>query len=217
MTELNYQKDSKEQMPYQHYLELFADSNPLEISERLAITYEEESQTFCLRFLGTVYRIVWPEFTITHEDNSYGYYPLEEMIYAKILVLRYLTEGKKVRHNGEFRTFRELPWGELYQRQFDGRCIKRLAFGFGNKPEQFKKVMELWGALPLSFGDASYELELFDGYFVRFIIWEGDDEFPPSSQILFSENFGEGLHGEDRVVTGDVCIGTMKALASKLM
>ena len=34
--------------------------------------------------------------------------------------------------------------------------------------------------------------------------WEGDEEFPPSAQILYSDNFQFGFHAEDMVVAGDL-------------
>ena len=43
------------------------------------------------------------------------------------------------------------------------------------------------------------------------ILWEGDDEFPPSSQILFSDNFPVSFQAEDMAVMGDVIIGALKA------
>ena len=72
--------------------------------------------------------------------------------------------------------------------------------------------MEKLGAVRLTDGDCSYELELLEGLFLRFILWEGDEEFPPSSQILFSDNFPLAFAGEDMAVVGDITIGTFKKL-----
>ena len=46
--------------------------------------------------------------------------------------------------------------------------------------------------------------------------WEGDDEFPPSSQILFSDNFAACFAAEDLAVVGDISINMMKALEKTL-
>lgn len=52
------------------------------------------------------------------------------------------------------------------------------------------------------------------GLQVRLILWEGDDEFPPSAQILFSDNFPVAFtQGEDMAVVGDVTIDMLKALS----
>ena len=54
------------------------------------------------------------------------------------------------------------------------------------------------------------------GLFVRLILCAGDDEFTPSAQILFSDNFPAAItQGEDMAVVGDVTIDMLKALAAK--
>ena len=67
------------------------------------------------------------------------------------------------------------------------------------------------GGLPLKHGDAAYEFTLWDNYRLRLIVWEGDDEFPPNAQLLYSANFGEGFAAEDRVVIGGLLITLLKA------
>ena len=104
-----------------------------------------------------------------------------------------------------------MPWGEVYLRQFDGRCIKRLAFSYGNRLGDFKAIMEHIKAVAVKHGDIAYEVEIFPEYKVQMILWEGDDEFPPSSQILFSDNFPVSFKAEDMAVMGDVIIGSLKA------
>ena len=149
-------------------------------------------------------------------DHCKGWYPLEEKPNAKILVLRYLTEGGAAPSTGKFLTYREIPWGEVYFKQFQGRCLFRLAFGFGGKLDKFREIMERVGAQAISSGDVGYELEFMKGLFVRLILWAGDDEFPPSAQILFSDNFPAAFtQGEDMAVVGDVTMDMLKALAAK--
>ncbi|MCD7832377.1 MAG: DUF3786 domain-containing protein, partial [Lachnospiraceae bacterium] len=110
----------------------------------------------------------------------------------------------------KFLTYREVPWGEVYYRQFSGRCLARLAYSYGNRLEAFCTAMEKLGAKKIAAGDAGYEIEVFDGYWIRFQLWGGDEEFPPSAQILFSDNYAAAFHAEDLVVACDVIIGAMK-------
>ncbi|MCI9547264.1 MAG: DUF3786 domain-containing protein [Lachnospiraceae bacterium] len=210
--EFPYAKDNKERLPWEHYLSEFEQADPQEIAQRLQIAYDQEAKSFQVTLLGTVYSVTWPDFQVTHKEDSVGYYPLEDTVSAKILVIRYLLYGLVFPNGGEFYTYREMPSGDLYDRQFNGRCILRLAYGFGSKIDRFRLVMERMGGKKLEFGDASYEVRLTEDYYVRFILWEGDDEFPPSSQILFSDNFPNAFEAEDRTVVAEVCIGMMKAL-----
>ena len=74
--------------------------------------------------------------------------------------------------------------------------------------------MEKIGAEKISNGDAGYEFEFLNDLKLRFILWAGDDEFPPSAQILFSDNFPMAFtQGEDMAVVGDVSINMLKALS----
>lgn len=210
---LGYGKDSKERLPWEHYLSQYQESDPKEIAARLGISYDEEQKYFTLKFLGTVYQISWPDFQVSHEADDMGFYPLETMTYARTLTIRFLLNGAEASGTGKFKTYREMPWGEVYLRQFDGRCIKRLAFSYGNRIKDFQAIMEHMHCVPVKYGDIAYQLEIFPDYLVQMILWEGDDEFPPSSQILFSDNFPISFQAEDMAVMGDVIIGSLKSFA----
>ena len=67
----------------------------------------------------------------------------------------------------------------------------------------------------LSLIHISSEFEYINGLHVRFILWTGDDEFPPASQILFEDNFPYAYQAEDLAVVGDISITTLKILAGK--
>ena len=214
--DFDYAKDSKEQRPYEYYLKTYQEIDPKEISERTGFFYDEEKKVFTVVFMGSTYEISFPDDKISHKEDEKGVYPLEEAMNAKIFMVRYLSEKAKTLSSGKFLTYREVPWGEVYFRQFQGRCLMRLAFSYGNKLEAFKKVMTAMGAKPLEQGDCAFELEFMEGFFIRLILWEGDDEFPPSSQILFSDNFAVTFAAEDLAVAGDICINMMKAVERKL-
>ena len=74
-----------------------------------------------------------------------------------------------------------------------------------------KAAAEKMGAVPLKHGDAGYQFDLIGPYRMQIMVWEGDDEFPPNAQVLYSDNFAEGFAAEDRVVAGDILISTIKS------
>lgn len=212
--DFGYEKDSKERLPFEHYMKVYREQSPEDISQRTGAAYDPETKSFTLRLLGVTYRITHPDYEVTHLDgDDIGWFPLETKPNARILVLRFLTEGAYAPGAGKFLTYREIPWGEVYFKQFQGRCIFRLAYGFGNRQEKFSEIMEKIGGEKLTFGDVSYEFEFLNGLKLRLILWAGDDEFPPSAQILFSDNFPVAfVQGEDMAVVGDVANDMLKAL-----
>ena len=113
--------------------------------------------------------------------------------------------------SGQWKTFREMPWGEMYIKPYTGRVLTRAAFTFGFRTAAMRAAAEKMGATPVKHGDAGFEFDLVGGYKMRILVWEGDDEFPPNAQILYSDNFAEGFAAEDRVVAGDILIGTIKS------
>lgn len=208
-------ENHKEEVPFEHYLEKYQSLNPEEAAQRLNILYDAKTEKFQFRFMGHLYEADYPEFDVRvldKEDKSKDI--LMNSLPAKTFILRYLLEGQYIKSSGKFMTFREVPtYGELYIQPFTGRCIKRLTYGFGYKLKAFSEAMEqIPGAARISVGDVAYEFELINGYRMRFIFWEGDEEFPPSAQILYSDNFQFGFHAEDMVVAGDLSITTVKNL-----
>ena len=200
-------ENHKEMVPFEHYVGLYAKIDPREAAERCGVGYDPVTRSFKVRLLYVDYELTWPAFSIRSEDaNGFALTNLP----AQMLMIRYLLEGKKSLGTGAFLPYREMPWGEVYLKPFTGRCLNRAAFTFGVQLGRFTKAMETLPAIRLDKGDASYQLEVMPGYDVRLIVWEGDDEFPPNSQILFSDNFPQAFSAEDRTVVGDILISDIK-------
>ena len=129
---------------------------------------------------------------------------------CQTFLLRYLLEGKQAALSLGYKTFREMPWGELYITPYTGRCLTRAAFTFGTQVPAFTAACERMGGEKLSHGDAGYGFAFLGGYQMQIMIYAGDEEFPPSSQILYSDNFADGFSAEDRVVAGDILISAIR-------
>ena len=198
-------ENHKEGVPFEYYVNLFKELEPQEAADRTGVAFD--GKAFTLRLADAVYTICWPEYAISADkEDAFALKSLP----TQTFLLRYLLEGRKVAAKGTYKTFREMPWGELYIQPFTGRCLTRAAFTFGTRVENFVAAMEKLGGKKLPHGDAGYELELLPGYTMRLIVWAGDEEFPPNSQILYSDNFAEGFAAEDRVVAGDILISVVK-------
>ena len=194
----------KEEVPFAHYEERFRSLEPQEAARRTGTKWD--GKEFFLTLLGTQYAISHPEYAI-RAVNGGKLPPLP----TQTFLLRWLLEGKTVPWQGEWKTFREMPWGEMYIQPYTGRVLTRAAFTFGTRVAAFRAACEKLGALPLPHGDAGYEFPLIGNYKMRILVWEGDDEFPPNAQVLYSDNFADGFAAEDRVVSGDILIGVIKS------
>lgn len=206
---IDFEKNNKDRLPYLHYLELYGAKDPAEIAERCALQYDPAEKTFALGMMGERYTMHWPSLDPEHRTGGYD---LMGDIKAKILALRYLVDGSYTPASGKFLCYRDMPWGEVYVQQFTGRCINRFAFTYAKRLDALDAAMQKLGAKPVGGCDAGYEIEFMDGLFLRFLLWQADEDFPPSAQILFSDNFALAFTAEDMAVVGDVSIGALGKL-----
>ena len=198
-------ENHKEEVPFAHYEERFKGLDPADVTARLG-GVKWDGNEFYVNLLGREYAIAYPAYAIRATDGG-NLPPLP----VQTFLLRYLLESKDVAWAGQWKTFREMPWGEMYIKPYTGRVLTRAAFTFGTRVAAFKAACEKMGAELQKHGDAGYLFDLIGGYKMQILVWEGDDEFPPNAQILYSDNFAEGFAAEDRVVAGDILISVVKS------
>ena len=198
-------ENHKEEIPFAHYEEQFRSLNPDDVCVRLP-DVQWDGKAFTVKLLGRAFVITHPDYAIEALDG--GTLP---PLPTQTCLLRYLLESKAVAWTGAWKTFREMPWGEMYIKPYTGRVLTRAAFTFGFKLAAFRAACEKMGAVAVKHGDAGFAFELVPGYRMQILMWEGDDEFPPNAQILYSDNFADGFGAEDRVVAGDILISTIKS------
>ncbi len=196
-------ENNKEEIPFSHYEGLFRTLEPAEAVARTGAKWD--GKEFYVNLLGRDLAISHPEYAIRALDG--GSIP---NLPTQTFLLRYLLESKSICGGGDWKTFREMPWGELYIKPYTGRVLTRAAFTFGTRVSAFRTACEKMGAVALPHGDAGFEFTLIGPYKMRLLVWEGDDEFPPNAQILYSDNFAQAFAAEDRVVAGDILISTVK-------
>lgn len=198
-------ENHKEEVPFAHYEQLFRSLNPQDALTRLN-DIGWDGKEFTVTLLGRPFAIAHPDYAIRALDGG-AVPPLP----TQTFLLRYLLESKQVPWNGTWKTFREMPWGEMYIKPYTGRVLTRAAFTFGTRIGAFRTACEKMRATPVPHGDAGYLFDLIGNYRMQILVWEGDDEFPPNAQVLYSDNFADGFAAEDRVVAGDILISTVKS------
>ena len=197
-------ENHKEEVPFSYYESQFRKLDAAQAAARTGVKWD--GKEFYVNLLGREFAISHPDYAIRATDGG-ALPPLP----TQTFLLRYLLEGKAAPWQGAWKTFREMPWGEMYITPYTGRVLTRAAFTFGTRLAAFREACGKMGAVPVQHGDAGYLFDLLEGYQMQLLVWEGDDEFPPNAQILYSDNFANGFAAEDRVVAGDILIGVIKA------
>ena len=115
-------ENHKEEVPFAFYEEKFRSLDPASVQERLT-DVKWDGKEFTVRLLGRDFAISHPEYAIRALDG--GKLP---PLPTQTFLLRYLLESKTVGWKGEWKTFREMPWGEMYIKPYTGRVLTRMNF-----------------------------------------------------------------------------------------
>ena len=95
--------------------------------------------------------------------------------------------------------FRDLkdasPFGPAFQRS----VIHIFSGTFSGHIKELEQACLSLGGRKLNISDMGYELDAFPCIPVRFLFWDGDDEFPAQSNILFRRNCVDFIHVESIV------------------
>jgi hypothetical protein len=199
-----------EQRSLDHFKGIYRTLDLEEIARRTALSFEggATGAYFHLRIMGVDCRAAFPEFSLKDVLGN-----VVQEGWKNILFLRYLCEGKYVKALGKQLSYREIPWGNVYFHNFESRCLQRFARSFGADIEKYKQAVETSPGLQaekLDKSDAGYRFEFMNGLFINLYLWAGDDEFPPSAQMLFDDNFPSAFTAEDITVAGEAVIEFFK-------
>ena len=194
--------DNKTGKPLEYYRAAFAEASPEELSARSGVAFADGA--FRTVFLTRPVMLRWPGMELLAADGR-RFSPAAEILMGRLLLTGTLIPG-----SGKFLAYSELPWGSVYNAQFTGRCIRRLAASYGTRLSAFRLACEELHGHEIGGADAAYEIEFLPGLYVRLSLWEGDEEFPASAQILFSDNFSAAFSAEDIAVAGDILLNALK-------
>lgn len=119
---------------------------------------------------------------------------------SKILILHYLAKASGHPLSGEQVSYEDVPGCRPYLPIFDRRVCRPLLTAFGNNRDLFQEAGAALGGIEDEYGNASFTLKAFPMVPITFILWEGDEEFPPSMKVLFDRTVDSYLPLEDITV-----------------
>lgn len=194
-------------VPYEFIRAKFKECSPENLAVKSGTYFDTGKREFHVRLLGKKYRVEYPSGNVYVEN-----YAEENQFVIKTLILRYLVHAQGVPPVGKEISYKDISGGQVYYPNFYGRCIQRLARMFGRDFPAFVKVMAALNGIKTGYGDISYRFQFLNNINITFILWKGDDEFPPSANILFDANVPYYFDAEDLAVVGDISLNMMGRL-----
>jgi hypothetical protein len=128
---------------------------------------------------------------------------------TRVLLLHYFIRADGTPFSKKWVGYKDISGGLLYAGVFARRVTEPLQKRFGGSAKLFQGIGLSLGGDPAGVGDASFVLQVLPFVRLQYVLWEGDDEFPPSFQVLFDASVDHYLSLEDIVVLGQMSTGRL--------
>jgi len=175
------------------YWDKLSQLHPTDVCNRTEATYNPAREGFVLpvynlRYLilpkeRKILRVQWNDQTVEEELPPYFY----------LMVLVYLTEAKDVKLNHSWVSEKDLKGGSTFFRGPHSLRVIELEGLYGNNPDAFLEAGRRLGGSEILYGDKGFALEVFPRVPLAYILWKGDEEFPPRIGLLFDSTVGSHL------------------------
>jgi hypothetical protein len=152
----------------------------------------DSQRLIIVEYLGQSYQIALPSIEISLVGGG-----VEVPMKDKILILHYLILASGAPLADKLIAFKELPEGANYFPTFSKRSIEPLAEHFGREPHRLIEMAEVLNGCKAEHGDVSVTINGFSRVPITLILWRGDEEFPPRSNILFDASISDYLSTYD--------------------
>jgi hypothetical protein len=184
--------------------------DPRERAEKSGAQFEKASRRtggqISLNLFNARYIIEFPDLLITSVEKKVV------SLVTKIILLHYLIKADGRPLSQQLIPYKEIPGGMLYAGVFARRSVEPLISVFGQSPERFLDTGLRLGGDKADYGDVSFILAALPRIPVIYILWEGDEEFPATVQVLFDKSVEGYLSLEDIVVLGEMATSRLIAL-----
>ena len=164
---------------YQEALKEFLAGDPLLMAEKSGAIYHAETKTFSLNYCNQIYKLNYQSGIIQALQDQ------EVAVSDQIIFYQYLVQASGFPLAGKWISYLELPNGEHHYVPFKLEAMEPLAKTFGYNLAAFKESAQKFGGIEVKMGHAGYIIPVLPRVPLAVALWEGDEEFPPSANVIF--------------------------------
>jgi hypothetical protein len=128
--------------------------------------------------------------------------PEIDLFSLKVLALRYISKADGYPITGEWISYRDLPGGRFYAATIAPTIEEPLARTFGAERGSFSEIAPRLGGEKSDYGDESFIFFPLPRVPLLVVLHWGDEEFSPSSRLLFDRCCSHYLNTDDLKVMG---------------
>ncbi|MEJ2658662.1 MAG: DUF3786 domain-containing protein, partial [Desulfobacterales bacterium] len=171
-----------------YFLEL-AQRNPEDVCRKALCDYDSITRGYRISVWGEDYGIYPHESKIIRlQDDKPGVSHL-----LGLFIVYYLLKSKDIIISKEWISEKDIPGGPTFFRGPHKIPTHIIEHRYENNIQEFKEICEKLQGIPLDMADASYAFRITPRIPVVVQFWDGDEDFPAESKILFDKTVTEHL------------------------
>jgi hypothetical protein len=181
--------------------------SPEEVARRAGarLCREDDSTSLSLPYWDREVLVGFPGITVRYGDSGREVDDKTEQ-----LIVHYLHTADGSAGSGTWVSLAELPDGSFYRNAYQGYSGDHLALMLEDDLDSLRRAAVSLGGRPEGFGDLSFSFEPLPRLSLLLVYWRSDEEFPPSSQVHFSDSASHCL-------PTDLCASLGRLLVDKLL
>lgn len=167
--------------------------HPTDVCNRTEALYNPAREGFLLPVYNLRYLILPKEKKLLRVE--WNDQPVEEDLrpFFYLMVLVYLTEAKEIKPTHTWISEKDLKGGSTFFRGPHSLQVEELEDLYGKNPDAFLKAGKKLGGNEILYGDKGFALEVLPKVPLAYILWKGDEEFPPKIGVLFDSTIESHL------------------------
>ena len=177
-----------EKMDPTHFMDLEA-LDPAEVTARTGCEFDPLTRQYRLKIWGRVYGVDLKAREVRPE--GIGLKPFHDCLY--LFILYFLMRSKPLSPEGKWVSEKDIKGGATFFRGPHTLPTDWISSRFENDIKAFGQACEKLGGTPLAFGDAAFVFEITPAVPVAVVYWQGDEEFPPETKLLFDRTIDRHL------------------------
>jgi len=198
-TTASKQLDNSLLTAYDKAAEILRNTDPEIICIKTGATYSDSS--FMVTFLGSDYTINMPQVSFKEQDA---------LLILQVMILHYFTAAGDETIESKLVSFSSLKGGMFYYHSFKQRVLSKLTSLFVRDEAKLISVVETLGRGQWTGSNYSSKISIFPKLDLLIQLFPGDDEFPSSVNVLFSDNIVNYLPIEDIAFLGGYVLKTLE-------
>jgi hypothetical protein len=189
---------------------LLKGADPFWLSARTGCGYSiinQEEGVFDAKFWGQPISFTYPAFIARDPKTA-----IELSPFHQAMLLYYFNTADGTPLTGRWISFADLPDGRFYNQAFQGYTGAELQRYFKNDIDSLKQAALANAGiyLPDSPGNLAFRFQALPRIPMLLVIWEGDEDFPASYQVLFDEATAHYLPTDACAILGSTLTGRLR-------